>query len=401
MNVHYSIIFLLFLNVQGQVLETEITPYQLVDDEVLTISCTYNDERCVDQDIFVRAETGYKVLITVKSVVLNGANGDYLLIKSGYKDDDGLTGRIFTHFIRNERTYVSLSEEILLRFHVNEPKSDEYEGFVVTLEHYGEQVTTEVPTTTERSWPTPEDDDMPYLTVNMTINQDGNVTLSEFKDIIVYLASSFVIEEGFDLAEPISEENVQIEQVMRCPLYWPNSENCVQINFSLPIFLVENSSLYGTYQINSTNLIKMWENAPIFFANSKYSIYEIRNSRHVLLIWMTVICSTILLFGIVYLVSGYECSGYVLKKKKLEAERKHQSTAEERDRESVSSLSPHPLQHIPKLFDTDVTYYNPDSPVVVRNSPGRVDHEADDTLDSNTINLRNFSFNGHDDVTET
>ncbi|KRT83030.1 hypothetical protein AMK59_3681, partial [Oryctes borbonicus] len=190
--------------------------------------------------------------------------------------------------------------------------------------------------------------------------------------------------------------------VTSCPIYWTDSQNCAKINLTLPVILAEDSPLYGTYQLNYTYLLDMWLNASQHITDPRFGIYnKVPNNRRILTIWMTIICSTILLFGILYLVSGYECTGYILKRKKLEAEKKQESAENEKERESIISLSPHPLQHIPKLFDTDVTYYNPDSPVVVRNSPARVEHHDDDALDSNTLNLRHFSFNGHDDVTET
>lgn len=56
--------------------------YQLSDDSVLAITCTYDDE-CATEDIIIYAESGYKVLITVKEVDIDGTSGDFLLIKSG------------------------------------------------------------------------------------------------------------------------------------------------------------------------------------------------------------------------------------------------------------------------------------------------------------------------------
>lgn len=62
----------------------------------------------------------------------------------------------------------------------------------------------------------------------------------------------------------------------------------------------------------------------------------------------------------------------LFRRKKKEAEEKTLSESDRSKRESVNSLSPHPLQQMPKFFDADVIYYNPDSPnLAVRNTPGR------------------------------
>lgn len=56
--------------------------YNLIDDSAISIVCTYGDT-CAEEDIFIYAESGYKILINVTFVDINGHNGDYLLIKSG------------------------------------------------------------------------------------------------------------------------------------------------------------------------------------------------------------------------------------------------------------------------------------------------------------------------------
>lgn len=61
-----------------KILET----HDLSDDTVFEITCTYNDE-CVNEDIRIKVGSGYKALITVKTVDIDGTNGDFILIKSG------------------------------------------------------------------------------------------------------------------------------------------------------------------------------------------------------------------------------------------------------------------------------------------------------------------------------
>lgn len=66
-------------------------------------------------------------------------NYDSLLIISGTEIDDGLSGRIFTHHINHERTYISLTNDLLVQFYIHPgiERTRTFAGFALTVQRLG------------------------------------------------------------------------------------------------------------------------------------------------------------------------------------------------------------------------------------------------------------------------
>lgn len=105
---------------------------------------------------------------------------------------------------------------------------------------------------------------------------------------------------------------MRIDGEKRCPTEWPNSDTCTQITFAIPVILSEDSKYYSTYQLNRTYLEKIWSISDSI-SHPNYKRYIKEEERTLMLLWIGIFGGTVLLWGAVYLASGYGWTGYILR----------------------------------------------------------------------------------------
>ncbi|RZC35680.1 G8 domain-containing protein -like, partial [Asbolus verrucosus] len=207
--------------------------------------------------VVVQVEEGYSISVRVLDVVM--PDGGFLLIESGDSHkDDATDGRVFANNVTN-KAYLFKTTSVYAYCKVN--KNSLY-NFKLIFERTGEPTTTVSTTsTTEIIWPTTEEGDSAYITVNVsgrTLKEFNKTKVQEaFKGCLVEMATSYCNDQNIKLQEDITNNNVLITDIDPCPYSWPESETCVRIRFKLPIFYEDDGAESG-YLLNSEHLEMMW-----------------------------------------------------------------------------------------------------------------------------------------------
>ncbi|GJQ65954.1 hypothetical protein Trydic_g4052 [Trypoxylus dichotomus] len=347
----------------------------LLDDDPFLLQCNYQND-CTE-DIIFDGTDGYLLRIIVKRVDIDGANGDFLLVKSGSTINDGLTGRIFTHQINHERRLASLTNDVFVRFHRNEGNDEEHSnhtGISLTVQRFGSPddigaynilPSSIIPEYTFHN-----------LTVNMTIRIPITESTDIFRETVARMGESYVnSEENLILSKNISADDVRILRAISCPRDWPRSDTCFQIVFAFPISLDVNSSYYGTYQLDARHLAKMWSRWCSYFNKENTPdilIYD-QLHKHNFIPWLWTILSITVLFAVFYMLIGDFCSNKI--REKMFSRAKKEESNEEKPKIDLQDpdlvrFEPHPFQQIPPLFHSDVAFYEPDSVAYNRQPSG-------------------------------
>ncbi|KAF5290604.1 hypothetical protein FQA39_LY14670 [Lamprigera yunnana] len=308
--------------------------------------------------LIVKAELGYSIFITIEELDLDSEKGDFLMVKAGSTYAAPDSGKIFTYTLKNPKTYVTDQNNAYISFRVLGNNEAKKKGFSIVYKRIGEVITTEAPTT-EITWPTPGGTDHIYCTVNVSgKSQDdfrNDSVMTDFKNTVAEMGMQFCTDKNISLRENITNANVHIQKLIRCPYYWPYSETCVTIRFSLPVFLLETNT--SEYQLSAPNLMLMWDLYSDKFLN-KYSMssyVKLENSSN-LLVWVVVSILVIIIFIILLLV--VKVIGQRISTPKI-FNRKNSDTqgiVDNEMRASKLSLSPHPLQITPPFFDNDYSF---------------------------------------------
>lgn len=91
-----------------------------------------------------------------------------------------------------------------------------------------------------------------------------------------------------------------------CPYYWPNTNSCVWINFSLPIVLDENQTEWSGYQLTAENLEIMWSTyAEQYLGLIGLKPYEKPDDDFMLLMWTLIIGGVTIFFAVVLFIIRY------------------------------------------------------------------------------------------------
>lgn len=91
-----------------------------------------------------------------------------------------------------------------------------------------------------------------------------------------------------------------------CRYYWPDAANCVWINFSLPIVLVENHTEWNGYQLTTENLEKMWNTyGELYLGLIGLKPYVKPDDDFMMLMWILIIGGVTAAFAIVLFIARY------------------------------------------------------------------------------------------------
>nr|XP_022913095.1 uncharacterized protein LOC111423932 [Onthophagus taurus] len=364
--LRFSCIFLFLI-------QTTLSKQIPLNDDVEEINFVESNE------IFIKAEDGFQILISVENINITN-QGEYILMKAGLEIDDGYDGIIFTGFLNTSREYLSLKNEIYITckqgilttpqrivyddeenvdffadlFDEGETKNATCEEFKITVSRYGEGTTTTSTPTTPIPWPTPSYNESDSITVNLTgPSQYTESVLNRLRNNIAQMAIEYCAYNNIE--GEISVENVLIDTIVQCPINWPKRKNCVQITFRLPIIRDNDDD----YQLNSDHLEQMWLHYSKHLS-PEFSIYNLPETS-VFTLWLIIICVVILLFTVVlYLFKRF--------KQRLTGINKRKKSVNNSDQANMiptqsprNSLHPHPKQIVPGMFESETSYYDPDS----------------------------------------
>lgn len=91
-----------------------------------------------------------------------------------------------------------------------------------------------------------------------------------------------------------------------CPFYWPETEKCVGINFSLPIVLLENRTQWTGYELKSENLGRMWKRySEQYFSSIGLKPYTKPDDDFMMLMWTLTIGGVTAVFVAVLFIIRY------------------------------------------------------------------------------------------------
>lgn len=97
-----------------------------------------------------------------------------------------------------------------------------------------------------------------------------------------------------------------LHDVRNCRFYWPNRDKCVWINFSLPLVLEENRTVWTGYELKTENLEKMWlRYSEQYLRLIGFALYDKPGDDYMLLMWLLLTGGVIGVFAIVLFLIRY------------------------------------------------------------------------------------------------
>lgn len=265
------------------------------------------------------------------------------------------------------------TQDIVVSYQFANSQSSKYKGFVLTYKSMGEPA----PNSTSNSNVTIPIQEYSRIKILLEIPKakQNNETFAQLRLMFAQSANKFIDGEKLPI-EQCKIENVKFVDVLRCPSSWPKSENCIQIELSIPLRTIVNasalnakdkSSVNGTgedlnaekveYELTFEHLNQMWlKYGRSHFAQYEFNEFTPPDTTSLLILW-TSICSGILIVFLLIL--------YVIWKIDFlkDYRRMHWKSPEDQSRicnksEIDISMFPSPHQAVPTLFPNDLTAYS-------------------------------------------
>ncbi|XP_047036522.1 midasin-like [Helicoverpa zea] len=284
------------LDVNSETFSKHIAPIHVtlsVDEPTVVTSPEYPNPypaNTIIDWIFEGPGTGIELNIT--DFAVNGAIGDYLLVKPGGVDASGNDGLIFSYRLNSVRKYrFSDVNRMFVRFEAKESFWQNQKGFSFSVKLMWPlpQIGEEIPEPEPVIRP-PEE--------TLTLNLAG-LTLPKFREIkqdfielIADMAKAYIIENDIDQGLNTTYEVTQITRTGVCNIQWPEYENCVEVTFGVPLHYDEESE--SGPRLNAKELDDMWTTYVIKeqFSERLRSLgiteYAIPDDRSVLLVWLVI-----------------------------------------------------------------------------------------------------------------
>ncbi|CAG9770454.1 unnamed protein product [Ceutorhynchus assimilis] len=357
--------------------------------ELTDTKSTYSWKPTDATSIQVSAEDGYQIQVDALKVDIDGENGDYIEIKSA-TEDTNLT-LIFTYTVSGKPSYLYNTNKI----EANYVASNKSNSFLIQFTRVGEIATTTPEpssTTTTPAMPTASPEESPSLTVYIHGKAAADFRADEIDKLrgsIADMGQKYCADQNCPLNESITTNNVKINSLRQCPLFWNNYESCINLTFALPIVKMENvktDSLWDGYQLNEANLKLMWENyAREGLETISLDLYSQPNVESIFNVRLIVIGIVVVVLVIIVLIFGRFVGKLTKRRRKLS------DTVSIIDRQVASrtsqlSLTPHYLQELPPLFSNDFLLH-PDQRSHNKLFTGGYTNDSSTSGPSNLINL--------------
>ncbi|XP_018575656.1 uncharacterized protein LOC108914345 [Anoplophora glabripennis] len=311
------------------------------------------------QSVIIEAAEGHKISVNITDCNIDGANGEHATITT----DDNTNGLLFTYGVTTRPAYLYNNNRLYGEF-----VGSNASNFTAVFTRLGEALTTtttEVPTTTI-ILPTPNSNDSSTLLVYLAGRSAGEYLNSDSFDLLDALINSIAImavkyceNENFIFNGSITSSNVIINYLLPCSIGWPNSETCVQLNFSVPVHLIEDTdSLWTGYQMTTAHLRIMWSRyAETYLPDGTTEYAPPGEGSFKWGIIILLACTLVFAFIILAIRHWGMKVSNMMRRRKLSDTNTIISAS---DRNSQISLPPHYLQDTPALFENAYPMYNPD-----------------------------------------
>lgn len=244
------------------------------------------------------------------------AKSDFLLIEgvSDAKSKQFVTGNkeVKLKFIN--------TNEASIKFIANHNNEHQFKGFKIQVSSTGKiDSTTDISTTSTTSSYAGQ-----YATIVkeiiMSKELQGNTSTfdSVIRSILVESTNEWLVAHNLDeQMEPCKSENVIIDKIFPCPQSWPNNDQCIRMEFAIPLNESDYESLTRPpsdiqinteYELTEQNLEKMWNE---FGANKMqvagFEEYKLPNSTNILLVWTLIsVCIIAAFIVVLYSIWKYD-----------------------------------------------------------------------------------------------
>lgn len=226
-------------------------------------------------------------------------NMDFVIIKGGHGDDETEFSKIITGKHTNLSFLISHTNKAMITFSSNQETNTDYKGFRLHVRSNGEHsTTTETPSSTVPIYTGDLVTITKSLIIPREIKNQTEIYDVTIRDALVDATNKWIQAHNYtDLLEPCRSENVIIKRVANCSSNWPNFEDCIRMEFAIPLnetdldFLRKNaeSGLDPVYELTVKNMEQMWlEFGREEIQNVGFSEYISKNASIILTIWITV-----------------------------------------------------------------------------------------------------------------
>lgn len=171
-------------------------------------------------------------------------------------------------------------------------------------EKYAQTDHTEVTTATTESSspPTTEGTQIfhDFIVVDLNgLTPEGFSEVSDkFRVMIAELSDAYCRRIGLNVTEKINYKTVELRPAVHCPPHWPNSDLCIQVNFSVPVITI------GFYELTSAKLYAMWKTHSNEELLKQFGLveYEVPQDNLVLVLWIATTGTLFLVFLVILMV---------------------------------------------------------------------------------------------------
>lgn len=171
-------------------------------------------------------------------------------------------------------------------------------------EKYDETATTEVTSATIVTSLLPTTEITQIIHDSIVIDLNGltpeafSGMSDKFRAMIADLADAYCQKIQMNVTQKITFKTVELKAVVRCPKDWPNSDLCLQINFSVPVITI------NVYELTSTNLYAMWRTHSDDELLKRFGLveYEVPQDNLVLVLWIATTGTLFLVFLVILMV---------------------------------------------------------------------------------------------------
>ncbi|KAJ0171652.1 hypothetical protein K1T71_012415 [Dendrolimus kikuchii] len=227
-----------------------------VDEPVIITSPNYPNPYPTNNIIdWIFEGDGMGIELIIEDFAVNGALGDYLLVKPGGVDESGQEGLVFSYRLESERKYRFMDvNRMFVRFEARLGMMF-MRGFKFSVRMIS---------------PPPKFEHIHLPPEDLIVAHDENLTLilgglsvidfqhikEEFRVILADMAEKYIMEHDIDPGLNSTQEVTKIVKTAVCNIRWPNYEHCVEVTFSIPL-RYENET--AELRLNSTELQDMWQ----------------------------------------------------------------------------------------------------------------------------------------------
>ncbi|XP_059056070.1 putative uncharacterized protein DDB_G0287457 [Achroia grisella] len=196
---------------------------------------------------------GVGIELNITDFNLTSVLGHYMIVKPGSSDGTGDDGLIFAYHLNKERRYRFMDVDKLYIKFESLFGNNTRRGFRLSLKMIAppEEDPDELPNP-EPLLPTPNSTMSLYLAGR---NLTGfEYIREEFRLLLADMATHYIVDNDIDRGLNSTTFVTQITHSYICNIQWPGYENCVQVEYAVPLVYEDERE----HRLNATDLSDMW-----------------------------------------------------------------------------------------------------------------------------------------------